>query len=78
MRVIRASELPAYLFCQRAWWYSKSGVTSENVSELAAGSEMHHRHRQTVLEASCLQTLGYILLVCALVLAVSTLTIWLL
>jgi hypothetical protein len=67
MRTIRASEIGAYLFCQRAWWYTKTGVPGENVAEMAAGSELHLRHGHKALKLSCLRWLAYILLVIALV-----------
>jgi CRISPR/Cas system-associated exonuclease Cas4 (RecB family) len=74
MRTIRASEIGSYLFCQRAWWYGKSGIPSENQSEMAAGSEVHTVHGRRVLGMSCLQGLGYLLLLMALVVFVAFLT----
>ena len=67
MRTIRASEIGAYLFCQRAWWYLKIGAPAENQAELAAGSELHFRHGRKSLELSCLRSLAYIMLLLALV-----------
>jgi CRISPR/Cas system-associated exonuclease Cas4 (RecB family) len=74
MRTIRASEIGSYLFCQRAWWYLKSGLPSENLPEMAAGSEVHKLHGRHVLGTSCLQTLGYLLLLLSLVALVAFLT----
>jgi CRISPR/Cas system-associated exonuclease Cas4 (RecB family) len=37
MKTIRASELNAYLYCQRAWWYQISGAESENTAEMLMG-----------------------------------------
>jgi hypothetical protein len=70
MRTIRASEIGAYLYCQRAWWYQKNGVTPANQSELAAGSELHRRHGRAVVSAGCLRTLAYLVLLAALAVAV--------
>lgn len=68
MRTIRASEIGSYLYCQRAWWYQKNGVVSENQAELAAGTALHYRHGRTVLAAGCLRTAAYALLLLAVVL----------
>ena len=65
-RTLRASEIGTYLFCQRAWWYQKSGQPSENLAEMAAGSELHERHSRVVLSAGCLRTAAYALLLLAL------------
>jgi CRISPR/Cas system-associated exonuclease Cas4 (RecB family) len=70
MRTIRASEIGTYLFCQRAWWYMKTGAPSENLAEMAAGNELHFRHGRKALELSCLRSLAYALLLMALVLIV--------
>jgi hypothetical protein len=68
-RTLRASEIGSYLFCQRAWWYQKNGQPSDNLAEMAAGSELHYRHSRAVLGAGCLRIAAYLLLLAALVLA---------
>lgn len=68
MRTLRASEVGAYLFCQRAWWYHRSGQPSENLAEMAAGSELHRRHGRAVLSVGCLRLLAYAFLLAALIL----------
>jgi hypothetical protein len=68
MRTIRASEIGTYLYCQRAWWYQRQGVRSDNQAELAGGTELHERHGRTVIMAGCLQVLAYALLLASLVL----------
>jgi hypothetical protein len=69
MRTVRASEIGTYLFCQRAWWYQKSGQPSQNLGEMTAGSALHYRHGRAALGTSCLRAAAYALLVLALVLA---------
>ena len=66
MRTIRASEIGTYLFCQRAWWYQKSGESSENLAEMAAGSELHYQHGRATIGISCLRVLAYALMLLAL------------
>lgn len=68
MAVIRSSDIGNYLYCRRAWWYHKQGLESENQAELAAGTELHHKHGRQVLASSLNRTLGFILLLAALVL----------
>jgi CRISPR/Cas system-associated exonuclease Cas4 (RecB family) len=65
MRTLRASEIGDYYYCQRAWWYRKSGAPSQNQAELAAGRDIHDRHGQAVMRAGCLQTAAFGLLVAA-------------
>lgn len=69
MRTVRASELGAYLFCQRAWWYQINGQPSQNLGEMAAGSELHLRHGRAALGVGCLRAVAYALLLLALILA---------
>ncbi len=74
MRTIRASEIGTYLYCQRAWWYQRQGVQSENQAELAGGTELHERHGRTILMAGCLRVLAYALLLASLVLLTIVIT----
>ena len=67
MAVIRSSDIGSYLYCRRAWWYKKQGVESINQAELAAGTELHHKHGRRVLASSINRTVGFILLMVALV-----------
>jgi CRISPR/Cas system-associated exonuclease Cas4 (RecB family) len=70
MRTLRASEISAYLYCQRAWWYQLHGYVPENQEELTGGTELHYRHSRAVLVSGCLRVLAYALLLVAMVLLV--------
>ncbi len=74
MRTIRASEISAYLYCQRAWWYRLQGLESQNQTELSSGLRLHARHGRAVLVGGCLQTLAVLAILAALVLVVMQLT----
>ena len=71
MQVIRSSDIGNYLYCRRAWWYRRQGFESENQAELASGTELHRRHGRKVLAAGLMRTLGFLLLLLALVLLVA-------
>lgn len=71
MRPIRSSEIGNYLYCRRAWWYRKTGIPSENQTELAAGTDLHRQHGRKVLAASLTRSLGLILLLIATLLLVA-------
>jgi len=66
MRPIRSSEIGSYLYCRRAWWYRKTGVEPKNKAELNVGTELHRRHGRQVLAAALTRTLGWILLLAAI------------
>jgi hypothetical protein len=68
--VTRASEIGTYLYCHRAWWYRKQGYESENVGELAAGTDLHRRHGGRVFAAGVMRVLGLMLLLMAAALVV--------
>jgi hypothetical protein len=74
MATIRASDIGNYLYCRRAWWYRKQGVESENQVELAAGTQLHQSHGRQVLASGLTRTLGFILLLVAVVILVAYLT----
>jgi hypothetical protein len=74
MRILRASEIGTYLYCQRAWWYQKRGEKSENQAELSSGSELHYRHGREAFASGCLRTAAYILMLAAVVLLAAYLT----
>jgi CRISPR/Cas system-associated exonuclease Cas4 (RecB family) len=71
MKVIRSSDIGNYLYCRRAWMYRRQGFESENQAELASGTELHRKHGRKVVAAGLSRTLGFILLLTALVLLVS-------
>lgn len=70
MRTIRASEIGTFLYCQRAWWYQKKDVPSENVPEMAAGTAIHRRHGRSVVAAGCLRTIATGMLIASLLMFV--------
>ncbi|MGW8143514.1 MAG: hypothetical protein ACWGN2_03920 [Anaerolineales bacterium] len=74
MSTIRASEIGTYVFCQRAWWYQKKGYSSNNTSELAAGTKVHIQHTRLVMVSGCLRVLAYSVLITAIVLLAIYLT----
>jgi len=78
MQVIRSSDIGNYLYCRRAWWYRKQGFQSENQAELASGTELHRKHGRKVLAAGLMRSLGFLLLLAALVLLVAYCTMQLL
>ena len=71
MKVIRSSDIGNYLYCRRAWWYRQQGFESENQAELASGTELHRVHGRKVMAAGLTRTLGFLLLLLALVLFVA-------
>ncbi len=70
MRTIRCSELGAYLFCERAWWYQQQGIVSQNEAELNTGTELHQAFSRTVFASVLLKLAGWVLLTAGLVLAI--------
>ncbi|MEN4010434.1 MAG: hypothetical protein AB1453_08825 [Chloroflexota bacterium] len=66
-RALRASEIGAYLYCKRAWWYQRQGLPSENEPAMLEGTLTHRAHARGVLSARLLRLLGWLLLIAALV-----------
>ena len=65
-KTIRSSEIGLYLYCERAWWYQRSGVESENQSEMTSGTELHQEHGRSVVVYRLLGLLASFLLLVAL------------
>jgi len=74
MRTIRASEIGAFLYCRRSWWYQLQGFVSENKTELAGGTNYHRQHGRQVVRAAVLRLAGWGLLLLAVILAAIALT----
>jgi hypothetical protein len=62
---VRASEIGSYLYCQRAWWYQRSGQAAATSPAQESGLAWHRRHGRRVLMASGLRLLGWLLILLA-------------
>jgi hypothetical protein len=71
MKIIRASEVGTYQFCQRAWWYQMKGYEPDNKAELVGGSMYHEKHGRLVLASNLLQLLAYGSLLLAIITAIA-------
>ena len=69
MRIIRASEIGTYQFCNRAWWYQIQGYEPDNLTALEKGKSFHEKHSYVVTTAGCLQAAAYSLAVLAILAA---------
>lgn len=68
-RVITASEVGSYLYCNRSWWLDKIGGHEQaNVEELAWGTTVHEEHGQQVERAESLNRFAVALMASALLL----------
>ncbi len=73
MRIIRASELVTFVYCQRAWWYQSQDVASANSAWLDAGQAMHDRHGRQVILLGLMRLAGYGLMLAGLAVAAAVL-----
>jgi CRISPR/Cas system-associated exonuclease Cas4 (RecB family) len=65
-KIIRASEIGEYLYCNRSWWLRRvQGRTSQNVRELTAGTAHHEAHGRMVQRANITQKLALLFLFAA-------------
>lgn len=70
---VRASEIAAFVFCQRAWWYSHLDIPPENVESLTQGTQWHQHHGLQVVLWKWARSLGFLSVLTAIVLAAITL-----
>jgi hypothetical protein len=74
-RVIKASEIGEYVYCNRAWWLRRNyDVQLQNVRELKAGTVYHEEHGGQLRQAALIKRLALVFLF----LAVSILVFWVL
>jgi CRISPR/Cas system-associated exonuclease Cas4 (RecB family) len=71
MRTIRTSEIGTFLYCQRAWWYHKQGKLSDNLAQMAAGSEFHYHHTRAAMNLKILRLLSFFLMLLSLIITAS-------
>ncbi|MFN8490519.1 MAG: hypothetical protein U0350_23220 [Caldilineaceae bacterium] len=68
--LVRASDIGAWAFCQRAWWLAHvQGVTPHNQVQLQQGKVAHVAHGQAVIRSVRLRQIGVWLLALGLLLA---------
>jgi hypothetical protein len=59
MRLIRASEIVTYVYCQRAWWLQSQDTPNANLTWLDAGQRVHEAHGRQVVTLGLIRLLGY-------------------
>lgn len=72
-KTVSASELATFSFCERAWGYRRSGLTSANLKELEQGSRTHRQHSKLVRLSRAAVTAAWILLLAG----VAMILVWL-
>lgn len=71
-RVIRASEIGAYVYCHRAWWLrTVGGIEPADRARFDRGIEAHHRHGTRVRLARVLLFVAAALIVVALLILIA-------
>jgi hypothetical protein len=77
--LVRASDLSAWAYCNRAWWLATvQGIEHQHPELLAAGSALHNTHGDHVRTAAFRKSLGVALILVALaaLLFVLVLQLW--
>jgi hypothetical protein len=69
-RVLTASEIASYIYCNRSWWLDKvGGYQPANLEELAVGTVVHEEHGHRVQRAGQMNRLAIALIAGAVFLA---------
>ena len=66
-RTVRASEVGAFTFCERAWGYAARGEPSERQPEIEAGQRYHEWRLTRASVSQAVRTLGFVCLALAVV-----------
>lgn len=73
---VRASDIGAWAFCNRAWWLARvQQVPHRNLEQIAHGNASHARHGQRVRRSARLQQLARLLMALG-VAAIVLLSLW--
>ncbi len=76
--LVRASDIGAWAFCQRAWWLAHvQHIPHQQPRILQQGTAIHAAHGRAVVRAHRLRRLGLLLLGIGLMLAVIIGLLWL-
>jgi hypothetical protein len=59
MRLIRASEIVTYVYCQRAWWFQSQDALNANMTWLDSGQMAHGAHGRRVVTLGLIRLFGY-------------------
>jgi hypothetical protein len=63
---VRASELATFSFCQRAWYYARTGVPHEHHDRIQRGDEWHETIERSSRRSIVRMRLGIVLLICGI------------
>jgi hypothetical protein len=68
--LVRASDIGAWTFCNRAWWLANiQEAPHENPAQLDAGNRVHHAHGRLLVRSDRLQLMGGWLLAVGMILS---------
>lgn len=59
---VRASELTAFAYCERAWHYARTGAPYQHPDQIERGAEWHAQVEQSAYRSVSLIRLGTLLL----------------
>ena len=75
--LVRASDISAWVYCNRAWWLANvQGAPHEQPEMLAHGTAVHAHHGHNVKRSAQLQRWGTVLILLAVLLAMVALLVW--
>jgi hypothetical protein len=64
-RLVRASEIGTFAFCERAWGYAALGEPSERLPEIEAGKHHHVRRLRRASWSRTVRSIGWTCLILA-------------
>ncbi len=77
-KVLKASEIGSYAYCERGWWLSRVlGYRSAHRESMALGEQAHLSHGSAVVASHRLERWGYIMVFLGVSLGLLTLIWWL-